>query len=288
MAVCKTCPSRTSYSYVSSVDTHMRMYTHHASWTSNVQDMMRFLPTRLLQTSFNGTHYTPTVGDDLDSFTYLLLHNLILRDVQQKTGRMELVRAHYDNLGATHPKTLMDNRDDVESMLYQISKDVARMRANGKEPRGTSVDSYAEQLCNLFVVNISSQSGERELANQGKTKEGIEERARKQHELYLKQMERLCTAVNDGWAREEEKSRKIEETAEQRALEEAQETEDDRQSGSEDAAETEEYETGDEEGSPDGAAPQDAMDVEGLEVAETATGDGDICHERPSKRPRLD
>ncbi|KAI0638667.1 hypothetical protein C8Q77DRAFT_447390 [Trametes polyzona] len=186
-------------------------------------DKLRFLPTRRLQNSLSSQLWTQTVGDDLDSLSYTFLHALLFRAYKGSDRTAAKIAGYYSTLGSSHPKRLMDWRDDVETQFWIISEDVKSARkASGKEPDGTSIEAFAEELYKLHRVNIAHHSQERALAGTIEQKEGMHERSKKQYDDYLQAMETLKAAIDNGWARKQEEKRK---KAELKASQKAEKTE---------------------------------------------------------------
>ncbi|KAI0832903.1 hypothetical protein BC628DRAFT_1348890 [Trametes gibbosa] len=255
-------------------------------------DMIRFLPTRKLQTSWWGSTWNPTPADDLDSFSYLFLHALLFRGKQRGESTMGQIQYDYGLLGASHAKNLMDNRDHVETHLWLVSESVDKASKTGKQPCGTTIDAFARPLYKMFKVNESHHAQERQLAQERRSKENVEERARAQYEEYLAAMEAVNTAIQEGWAREEklqdekkaEKKKKTKKAL-KRTLEQTAEC------GSTDLTEEEVVgasEEGVEESVPESVGSQDvSIDAEG-EVGGIVSSSRDSSHEPLSKRPRLE
>lgn len=183
---------------------------------------MRFLPTRKLQNAFSDAPWEHTVGDDLDSFTYVFVHALLFRGHQRGDSCTARIRGYYSSLGNEHPKTLRDIRDSFENSLWIIGEDVKKLRANGEEPDGKTIAQFAEPLYRVTKVNVAHHCQERALALTKEGREGAKERAEKQYEEYMKVMVTLKESIDEGWARKAEEKRK---KAEMKAHEKAQKAE---------------------------------------------------------------
>ncbi len=186
---------------------------------------MRFLPTRFLQNAFSDSPWEHTVGDDLDSFTYVFVHALLFRGRQRCDPCTARIGGYYSRFGAEHPKKLMDIRDSFENWLWIIGEDTKKLRAEGEEPDGTTIEQFAEPLYRVTKVNVAHHCQERALALTKAGREGAKERAAKQYEEYMNAMVTLKESIDAGWARKtEEKRRKAEAKAEKKA-QKAKETE---------------------------------------------------------------
>lgn len=186
---------------------------------------MRFLPTRKLQNAFSDVPWEHTVGDDLDSFTYVFVHALLFRGHQRDDKCTARIRGYYYSLGNEHPKTLMDIRDSFENSLWIIGEDVKKLRAEGQEPDGKTIAQFAEPLYRVTKVNVAHHSDERALALKKAGREGAKERAAKQYEEYMKAMVTLKESIDEGWARKAEEKRKKAEIKAQEKAQKAKEVE---------------------------------------------------------------
>ncbi|KAI0355501.1 hypothetical protein OH77DRAFT_1521053 [Trametes cingulata] len=186
-------------------------------------DKLRFLPCRRLQNAFDSTPWIQTVGDDLDSFTQLLLHVLIFRSVRGVDDFAAGLAGFYRPLGGEHAQRLQDWRDALENRLWMMSEGyVGAARGQSREARkaemeagraGVCVEAVAGELHRVTKVNVRHQCEERRLA--GRFGKGEEERAGRQYDEYLAAMGVFREALDRMYAREEEaKRRKAEEKTE--------------------------------------------------------------------------
>ncbi|KAI0774666.1 hypothetical protein BD413DRAFT_670032 [Trametes elegans] len=182
-------------------------------------DKVRFLPSRRLQNALGTSRWVQTVGDDLDSFSQVLLHSILLRGKRRRDGLTNGLVNLFSALGNTHPKRLLDWRDEAEQSLWRLTQDILRdPKDKGKEPDGTTVAAWADEFYRLFKVNVSHHSEERALAYSGKTHEGARERAARQYDEYLQAYQTFLEAVEAGFARKEEQMRlQAEQKAEKKA-----------------------------------------------------------------------
>ncbi|KAI0328236.1 hypothetical protein GY45DRAFT_1021192 [Cubamyces sp. BRFM 1775] len=257
---------------------------------------MRFYPSRRLQNAMWGGHWRHTVADDLDSFSHVFLHSVLLRSKKRKDGSAGSLGWAYRALGSTHPQKLMDWRDEVEQSIWRTSERVKKNLKEGEEPNPATLDAISDELFKLFQVNIGQHGLERTIASgyASEEKRTVQERAKDHYEEYTKALENLAKAADAACRKVEEGKR---EKAERKAARKAKEAEEaaKREKGETTAAPAE---TG---GIDAKSVPQeDTQDVE-MEMEMGASGgaedasegksdekrDDDGTEEPLAKRPRL-
>ncbi|KAI0658672.1 hypothetical protein C8Q70DRAFT_993491 [Cubamyces menziesii] len=256
-------------------------------------DKMRFYPSRRLQNAMWGGPWNHTVADDLDSFSHVFLHSVLLRSKRRKDGSAGSLGWAYAALGKTHPQKLLDWRDEVEQGIWRTSEGVKKKRKEGKEPNPATLDAISDELFKLFKVNIGQHGLEREIASgyaYGE-KRTVQERAKDHYEQYTQALETLAKAADAACAKvEEAKREKAEKKAAKKAkqAEEAAKREQDERAAA--AAETDKVDSQD-------ATEGDAQDIEmetgtGGEAEDGSKGESnkeedDGTEEPAAKRPRL-
>ncbi|KAH9884939.1 hypothetical protein C8Q73DRAFT_784873 [Cubamyces lactineus] len=187
-------------------------------------DKMRFYPTRRLQNAIWGGPWNHVVADDLDSFSHVFLHTILLRNKQRRDGSAGSLGWAFGVLGGTHPQRLMDWRDEVEQGIWRTSESVKKKRKAGKEPDPATLDAISDELFKVFQVNIGQHGLERMIASgyAPNEKRSVKERAKDHYDEYIQAMENLAQAADAACSKVEEAKR---EKAERKAAKKAKETE---------------------------------------------------------------
>ncbi|KAI0650922.1 hypothetical protein C8Q79DRAFT_1101809 [Trametes meyenii] len=260
-------------------------------------DKMRFLPSRRLQDAmWTSTPFTQTVADDLDSFSHVLLHTLLWRDKKRRDGSSSGMAGYLGCLGQEHPKKLLDNRDGVENRLWIMGEDVKKLRAQGKEPDGATLEAVAEELYAVFKVNIGHHGTERSLTWSDLKKEEVKVRWKQQYEEYMTAFGVYKDAVEKAMARKDEELRLKAEKKAKKKAEQAHAAEESKVRPSAATGKEKDQATASVERSVEDVEMEDAENKEGDPKGELSLvrphpeddGKDDDTEERAQKKPRVE